>query len=79
MCVQTSAVVMNGIVRPAAPAKTSPTIIKMAEVIPFFAATPKIKPSANSNTIEMIEFVSMLIAFALCYSDESAPAINGCQ
>ncbi len=45
---------MKGIVRPIAPARISPTIIKIAEVTPFFAAIPKISPSANSSTMETI-------------------------
>lgn len=46
---------MNGILNPIPPASTNPTMIKMADIIPFFAANPKIRPSTNKRTIEIIE------------------------
>jgi len=74
------AVVMNGIVSPTAPAKISPTIIKIAEVIPFFAAIPKSKPSTNSKTIGIIELRSKLIViFFVSSIVNGRGAINGYQ
>ena len=50
-----SDMLMNGMLRPIPPARINPTIIRIADIIPFFAAIPKISPSIKSKITEMIE------------------------
>jgi len=51
---QTSLTVRNGMTTPMKLASKRPTIIRIIEVMAFFAANPKMKPSARSNTIPRI-------------------------